>query len=141
MQSLAVLVSLSHTNTHTHTHKHTHTHTLTLPFTHTHTHTHALTTHTHSLISVHKAMHLTSSYLLSFSDIDECEEPGPCDHNCANTIGSYTCSCYDGYRGNTTDNSTCIGGQLLNIVKCVFLRSLTASYEPLLFIQKMLFTR
>ena len=32
------------------------------------------------------------------SDIDECEVTnGGCDHNCKNFIGSYECSCDEGY--------------------------------------------
>ena len=31
-------------------------------------------------------------------DIDECSmQVDECDHNCNNTLGSYTCSCNDGY--------------------------------------------
>ena len=31
---------------------------------------------------------------LLFSDIDECtNQPGLCEHNCANTAGSYICTC------------------------------------------------
>ncbi len=32
-------------------------------------------------------------------DVDECRQrPAPCDHDCTNTFGSYTCSCSSGYR-------------------------------------------
>ena len=30
------------------------------------------------------------------TDIDECSS-SPCGHTCTNTVGSYVCSCYDGY--------------------------------------------
>ena len=47
----------------------------------------------------------------SFSDIDECVEPGAsnCDQNalCTNTEGSYVCRCLNGYDG---DGKTCKGG-------------------------------
>ena len=32
-------------------------------------------------------------------DVNECRQrPSPCDHECTNTFGSYTCSCPSGYR-------------------------------------------
>ena len=34
--------------------------------------------------------------MVRISDIDECMED-PCDHNCTNTDGSFTCSCNNGY--------------------------------------------
>ena len=42
------------------------------------------------------------------SDIDECVEQSPCDENaqCANTIGTFTCACNEGYSG---DGMTCSG--------------------------------
>ena len=47
----------------------------------------------------------------SFSDIDECVEPGAsnCDQNalCTNTEGLYVCRCLNGYDG---DGKTCKGG-------------------------------
>ena len=30
-------------------------------------------------------------------DVDECQH-APCEHQCTNTRGSFTCSCFDGYR-------------------------------------------
>ena len=41
----------------------------------------------------------------SFPDLDECSlDPSPCDVNadCANNIGSYICTCKQGYAGNGT---------------------------------------
>ncbi|CAK1590809.1 unnamed protein product [Parnassius mnemosyne] len=32
------------------------------------------------------------------ADVDECAEDEPCDHRCRNTIGSFVCSCNDGYK-------------------------------------------
>jgi hypothetical protein len=44
---------------------------------------------------------------LNCEDIDECSiSNGNCDQNCNNTIGSYYCSCVNGYRLNT-NNKTC----------------------------------
>ena len=42
-------------------------------------------------------------------DIDECDiSNGGCEHNCTNTIGSFVCSCNDGY--NLTENAlNCTG--------------------------------
>uniref|UniRef100_A0A3Q1G5L7 Thrombomodulin n=1 Tax=Acanthochromis polyacanthus TaxID=80966 RepID=A0A3Q1G5L7_9TELE len=37
---------------------------------------------------------------------DECVS-APCEHMCTNTPGSYRCSCYDGYRQNPHEPSTC----------------------------------
>ena len=46
--------------------------------------------------------------LLLCIDIDECSMFSPCQHECANTNGSYRCSCRNGYTlGN--DNTTCRG--------------------------------
>ena len=42
-------------------------------------------------------------------DINECEfNNGGCDHYCANTVGSFVCSCYHGHQlaGN---GQTCLG--------------------------------
>ena len=44
------------------------------------------------------------------ADINECRnDPSPCDHTCNNTIGSFICSCFEGFRLNMKDNSTCNG--------------------------------
>ncbi|CAL1526080.1 unnamed protein product, partial [Lymnaea stagnalis] len=40
-------------------------------------------------------------------DIDECVT-NPCSQQCNNTIGSYQCSCYSGYRLSNFDGKTCI---------------------------------
>ncbi|XP_059162706.1 fibrillin-1-like [Physella acuta] len=41
-------------------------------------------------------------------DIDECNtQPSPCQQICTNTIGSYTCSCNDGYVISSTDQTQC----------------------------------
>uniref|UniRef100_A0A8C5FKA7 Thrombomodulin n=1 Tax=Gadus morhua TaxID=8049 RepID=A0A8C5FKA7_GADMO len=32
-----------------------------------------------------------------FTHVDECQD-APCEHQCTNTRGSFTCSCFDGYR-------------------------------------------
>ena len=45
-----------------------------------------------------------------FSDVDECLNPSSCDTNanCANTIGSWTCSCKPGFFGDGSPGN-CIG--------------------------------
>ena len=43
---------------------------------------------------------------MSLADYDECEIGRPCDMICANTFGSYTCSCHEGYR---LDKMHCAG--------------------------------
>ena len=50
-------------------------------------------------------------------DIDEClEKSDSCDHNCHNTVGSYTCSCRSGYQiGN--NKSSCKGIETLHEVQ------------------------
>lgn len=46
--------------------------------------------------------------MLLLKDIDECQDPSTCDHNCTNKKGSFTCSCDVGYRlGN--DGKSCTG--------------------------------
>ena len=50
--------------------------------------------------------------LIFYSDINECEQGlDRCDHNCANTVGSYNCTCMDGYELES-DNYTCTGGYI-----------------------------
>ena len=41
------------------------------------------------------------------TDIDECEL-GYCNHFCNNTVGSFICSCQDGY-ALQDDNRICVG--------------------------------
>ena len=56
--------------------------------------------------------HLTKSmlnifFLILFTDIDECDLD-ICEQECNNTIGSYYCTCREGYYlGN--DNRSCLG--------------------------------
>ena len=67
--------------------------------------------------------------ILSHLDIDECEEgTDECDQNCTNTNGSYYCTCMDGYKLES-DNQTCTGNNLLNILyKCVYIRRYKHTY-------------
>ena len=49
---------------------------------------------------------------LPLSDINECENNnGGCDHNCSNLIGSFECSCREGYELDE-DKLTCNGEPL-----------------------------
>ena len=54
-------------------------------------------------------------YIISlFSDIDECLlSTSDCEITCENTLGSYECSCGEGYVLNT-DGRTCTGVKLIS---------------------------
>ena len=61
--------------------------------------------------------------MILYSDTDECEQGSDgCDHNCANTVGSYYCTCMDGYELDS-DNHTCTGISYINLgqyfIKCI----------------------
>ena len=48
----------------------------------------------------------TTPHELHSSDINECNtSKGGCDHTCTNSVGSYTCSCNDGYELNFDDHA------------------------------------
>ena len=48
-------------------------------------------------------------FIATYTDIDECQSSnGGCTHKCNNTIGSYYCSCHEGYE-LSNDSHTCIG--------------------------------
>ena len=50
-----------------------------------------------------------------YPDINECEQGvDGCDHNCTNTVGSYYCTCMDGYKLES-NNHTCTGSLLHTI--------------------------
>jgi len=40
-------------------------------------------------------------------DIDECTSSKPCEQECKNTVGSYTCSCKNGFVINNKDATKC----------------------------------
>ena len=55
--------------------------------------------------------------LIFLPDIDECAlNISGCNQNCTNTIGSYFCSCYPGYKLDK-DDKTCIGKHLIGWFK------------------------
>ena len=58
---------------------------------------------------------MLSFFLIVFlADIDECAlNISGCNQKCTNTIGSYFCFCYSGYKLNK-DNETCIGKGLIS---------------------------
>ena len=43
-----------------------------------------------------------------FKDVNECNGDHECDHDCMNTVGSFLCSCDDGYLLQP-DGRTCEG--------------------------------
>lgn len=48
-------------------------------------------------------------YVDLIAEINECQDGNSsCEQACMNTIGSYECACYDGYRLNQ-DGLTCTG--------------------------------
>ena len=50
-----------------------------------------------------------TNYYTRPTDIDEClDSNGRCNHNCTNTVGSYECSCWQGYF-LSDDQHTCVG--------------------------------
>ena len=51
--------------------------------------------------------HVISQYVVSFSDINECDS-NVCTHSCTDTDGSYFCSCFNGFKLNA-DKKTCTG--------------------------------
>ena len=54
------------------------------------------------------------------SDIDECIHGlDGCNHNCTNTVGSYFCTCMDGYELES-NNHTCTGDGWISL-NCKFL--------------------
>ncbi len=65
------------------------------------------------------------------ADINECEPDNPCEGNCTNTIGSFECSCDEGY---TSDSLLCIGKALIRYAKkicvCFTLTSLACAAQP-----------
>ena len=54
--------------------------------------------------------------IISNTDIDECDlETHDCAHNCSNTVGSFVCSCRDGYQLDN-DQMNCTGTIIINIL-------------------------
>ena len=61
--------------------------------------------------NVQLSQQCTLNNILSTSDIDEClAETDLCEQNCTNTLGSYDCSCRDGF---DEDGFNCIGMLML----------------------------
>ena len=89
-----------------------------------------------------------SSLLFSFllADVNECDTGnGGCDHNCTNVVGSYACSCNEGFflDGNL---HTCLGkearGEWRGVCVCVCLARNTPSslLFTYLFLSSLLFS-
>lgn len=47
------------------------------------------------------------------ADVDECEGPDPCSHECINKPGSYRCDCYPGYVMEADGHHCKIRGKVL----------------------------
>lgn len=61
----------------------------------------------------------------AYADEDECDtNNGGCDQNCNNTIGSYFCTCEEGYILKA-DSHNC-GGLLMNLLHWDYNRVLNA---------------
>ena len=54
---------------------------------------------------------INNNGVIFYSDIDECVQGlAVCSQKCNNTVGSYFCTCMDGYELES-DNHTCTGDQ------------------------------
>ena len=75
-------------------------------------------------ISCYKSLADGHKYQLVFSVIssaaNECDvNNGGCDHNCMETLDSYTCSCYPGYTLEL-DGHTCSGMNITYTICAIF---------------------
>ena len=52
-----------------------------------------------------------------FTDQDECGDWGYCDQQCSNSVGSYKCSCVDGY---ILRDTTCVADPSLSKMTLLF---------------------
>ena len=69
------------------------------------------------------ADHIQSTVVILNTDIDECTEgTHQCQQNCHNTIGSYTCSCNNGFTIDT-DGRSCNGRLKLVYTTCYWVYS------------------
>ena len=67
------------------------------------------------LLYTHQTYHNNVLMLISHADINECStNNGGCAHNCANTQGSFMCSCRSGFQ-LASDGFSCNGKALLSI--------------------------
>ena len=73
--------------------------------------------------------------VLCCSDIDECESNnGGCEHHCTNLIGTYQCSCWDGYTLEGPDQHLCTRKSQLLSSSVVTDASTSLHRLPLLFL-------
>lgn len=90
-----------------------------------------------SLTRLHSLTTEPSPLTRFISDIDECSAPDPedgseplCSQICLNTLGSYICSCYHGFRLRS-DQRTCVCEYCARAVKLSTLSDLLSlSFQP-----------
>ena len=74
---------------------------------------------------------------LKISDVDECsEDPSPCSHICNNEPGSFSCECRENYTLDT-DNASCVGKILINLIRLDLLLDLKFWWDILLTLEEM----
>ena len=54
------------------------------------------------------------NHFLSFSDVNECSGNHGCSHGCQNTVGSYQCTCPNGY-SLSSNQRTCAGNCFMHL--------------------------
>lgn len=51
----------------------------------------------------------TDDFHDAIPDVNECDNPGVCEHECKNTIGSYECKCRAGFEPDKRNTAKCVG--------------------------------
>jgi hypothetical protein len=62
----------------------------------------------------------TNKLFLVFLDINECLVTAKCHQKCENTVGSYRCSCEEGFKLNLTNRQSCTRKFQNDILDLVF---------------------
>ena len=75
--------------------------------------------------------HVLAIFTCKHTDINECAEgTHECEHNCHNTIGSYTCSCRTGYSLNA-DGRACDGKVFAYKYEVIFTQNCIETFQLL----------